>query len=34
MQGEGKGGTAWIAVTVTKTEDSQTIWRCRICGYE
>ena len=23
MQGEGKGGTAWIAVTVTKTEDSQ-----------
>ena len=50
MQGEGKGGTAWIekqcislksegtnaciSVTVTKTEDSQTIWRCRICGYE
>ena len=34
MQGEGKGGTAWIAVTVTKTEDSQTIWRYRICGYE
>ena len=78
MQGEGKGGTAWIAVTVTKTEDlgshtmfigeitdmevlsnvpsvtydyyqnnikpkpqevgktedGQTIWRCRICGYE
>ena len=34
MQGEGKGGTAWIAVTVTKAEDSQTIWRCRICGYE
>ncbi len=44
MQGEGKGGTAWIekqcislksegtnaciSVTVTKTEDSQTIWRC------
>ena len=76
MQGEGKEGTAWIAVTVTKTEDlgshtmfigeitdmevlsnipsvtydyyqnnikpenvgktedGQTIWRCRICGYE
>ena len=34
MQGEGKGGTAWIAVIVTKAEDSRTIWRCRICGYE
>ena len=56
MQGEGKGGTAWIRKAmflqdmtydyyqkvilslsrqeVGKTEDSQTIWRCRICGYE
>ena len=29
-----EGTNAYISVTVTKTEDSQTIWRCRICGYE
>ena len=29
-----EGTDAYISVTVTKTEDSQTIWRCRICGYE
>ena len=29
-----EGINAYISVTVTKTEDSQTIWRCRICGYE
>ena len=29
-----EGTNAYISVTVTKTEDGQTIWRCRICGYE
>ena len=29
-----EGTNAYISVTVTKTEASQTIWRCRICGYE
>ena len=29
-----EGTKAYISVTVTKTEYSQTIWRCRICGYE
>ena len=29
-----EGTNAYISVTATKTEDSQTIWRCRICGYE
>ena len=29
-----EGTNAYISVKVIKTEDSQTIWRCRICGYE
>ena len=29
-----EGTNAYISVTVTKTEDGQTIQRCRICGYE
>lgn len=29
-----EGTNAYISVSVNKTEDGQTIWRCRICGYE